>query len=221
MSFYPSYKKQFDSLNNKQKKILNKIPYLEKIDGWLLLIEAIELFGLSSQIKTPNPIVCEIGSWKGKSSYVFASAIKEKNGILYSIDPFNGEGDETSNDTYHKEIKKTEGSLFENFERTMTKYGLRQYIKILPFLSEDARLKFFEPKINFLFIDGNHKYESVKKDYELWSGLIPSGGTIILHDVKAKHVDGPKRVMEEYLLNNSSCWKNVRIVGEMAIATRT
>ena len=121
MSFYPSYKKQFDSLNNKQKKILNKIPYLEKIDGWLLLIEAIELFGLSSQIKTPNPIVCEIGSWKGKSSYVFASAIKEKNGILYSIDPFNGEGDETSNDTYHKEIKKTEGSLFENFERTMTK----------------------------------------------------------------------------------------------------
>lgn len=220
MSFYPSYKKQFDSLSNKQKKTLNKIPYLEKIDGWLLLIEATELFDLSSQIKTSNPVVCEIGTWKGKSSYVFASAIKEKNGTLYAVDPFNGEGDEASNDIYHKEVKKIGTPLLKNFEKTMTKYGLRKYIKVLPLLSEDARLKFFEPKINLLFIDGNHEYESVKKDYELWSGLIPSGGTIVLHDVNAVHVDGPKRIMEEHISNSPSCWKNVRIVGEMAIATR-
>ena len=44
----------------------------------------------------------------------------------------------------------------------MTKYGLRKYIKVLPLLSEDAS-KIFEPKINLLFIDGNHEYESVKR----------------------------------------------------------
>ncbi|MFM2357961.1 MAG: hypothetical protein RJA61_698, partial [Candidatus Parcubacteria bacterium] len=121
MSLYPEYKIKSTSLDNyhHQQSILNKIPHLENIDGWLLSIEAIELFDLSNNIKSSRPIICEIGSWKGKSSYVLASAIKDKEGILYSIDPFNGDGDIASKDTYHREMEKLEVSLLENFKNTI------------------------------------------------------------------------------------------------------
>jgi len=219
MSKYPSYQNQFNSLDQKQRGILNKIPYLEDIDGWLLLAEACELFSLSDQIKSPNPIICEIGTWKGKSTYVFASAIKNKHGKVYAIDPFNGDGDGASKDTYQEEVKKMGLTLLDNFNNTIARYGLSNHIEVLPMLSEYARQKFSESKIDLLFIDGNHEYESVKKDFDLWTSLIVPEGIIVLHDVKAIHVDGPKRVMDECLINNSS-WKNVRIVGEMGVATK-
>lgn len=219
MSSYPEYKTQLASLDDRERSILNRIPHLENIDGWLLLIEAIELFDLSNSIESVRPIICEIGSWKGKSSYVLASAIKDKRGVVYSIDPFNGDGDVASKDTYHREIEKLGVTLLENFKNTIDTYGLRKIVSIIPLISRDARSNFKEQRIDLLFIDGNHEYESVKMDYDLWTPLIPTGGRIVLHDVKAVHVDGPRRVYEELILNNP-IWKDQRIVGEMGIATK-
>ena len=220
MSYYPSYKEQFKNLTNDQKKILEKIPHLEEIDGWLLLVEAIELFSLASHLASPKPIICEIGTWKGKSAYVFATAFLKKEGLLYCIDPFNGDGDIPSRKSYKEAIQKLDGSLRELFEMTMKKYHLLNKIRLLPMRSKDARPLFPQKRIDILFIDGNHEYESVKMDYDLWSPLIPSDGKIVLHDVGASHVDGPRRIMEKYIFNNS-IWKDAHIVGEMGIATKT
>jgi len=38
-------------------------------------------------------------------------------------------------------------------------------------------------KLDFLFIDGDHSYESVKKDFELYSGMVRDGGIIAFHDI--------------------------------------
>ncbi|MBI5220769.1 MAG: class I SAM-dependent methyltransferase [Candidatus Liptonbacteria bacterium] len=206
-------------MDKEQKRILGHIPHLEEIDGWLLLVEAAELFRCSDSIASPHPIVCEIGTWKGRSSYVLASAMKGKGGVLYSVDPFNGEGDTASKDAYRAELKRLGTTLVKNFEATMEQYGLRQYINVFPMLSEQARAVFTEPKIDLLFIDGNHEYDWVKKDYELWTPLIPSGGIIALHDVKASHVDGPGRIMQEYIANSPQ-WKDARVVGEMGVAVK-
>lgn len=37
--------------------------------------------------------------------------------------------------------------------------------------------------INFLFIDGDHSYEGVKRDYEIYSPLVQKGGMIAFHDI--------------------------------------
>jgi cephalosporin hydroxylase len=37
--------------------------------------------------------------------------------------------------------------------------------------------------VDFLFIDGDHSYEGVKRDYELWLPLVRSGGLVAFHDV--------------------------------------
>lgn len=101
MSPYPSTKSQFTLLNEAQRKTLEKIPHLEDIEGWLLLCEAVELFDLSNRIDSTNPVICEIGSWKGKSSYIFSSALKEKRkGTLFAIDPFTNQGKMSTNIWY-------------------------------------------------------------------------------------------------------------------------
>lgn len=37
--------------------------------------------------------------------------------------------------------------------------------------------------IDFLFIDGDHTYEGVKKDFEMYSSLVKKNGIIALHDI--------------------------------------
>ena len=38
-------------------------------------------------------------------------------------------------------------------------------------------------ELDFLFIDGDHSYEGVKQDYELYSPLVKKGGIIAFHDI--------------------------------------
>jgi cephalosporin hydroxylase len=43
--------------------------------------------------------------------------------------------------------------------------------------------KGFLGEVDFLFIDGDHSYEGVKKDFELYSPLVRKGGVIAFHDI--------------------------------------
>jgi len=38
-------------------------------------------------------------------------------------------------------------------------------------------------KIDFLFIDGDHTYEGVKKDFQMYSSIVRKGGLIAFHDI--------------------------------------
>ena len=40
-----------------------------------------------------------------------------------------------------------------------------------------------DKQVDILFIDGDHQYEGVKRDFELWSPLVRSGGVIVFHDI--------------------------------------
>ena len=45
-----------------------------------------------------------------------------------------------------------------------------------------------EMSLDFLFIDGDHSYQGVKMDFEMYSPLVREGGMIALHDI-APHRD--------------------------------
>src|SRR5579863_3385188 len=38
-------------------------------------------------------------------------------------------------------------------------------------------------KLDFLFIDGDHRYEGVKRDFEMYSPLVRKGGVVAFHDI--------------------------------------
>ena len=63
--------------------------------------------------------------------------------------------------------------------------------------SHDQRVldtvKIYMPVVDFLFIDGDHSYEGVKKDWEMYGPLVRKGGIVAFHDI-AIHVDPTEQV---------------------------
>ncbi len=51
-------------------------------------------------------------------------------------------------------------------------------------------------KIDVLFIDGDHRYKAVKKDFKNWEPYVVKGGFILMHDINFK---GVRRAFKEIL----------------------
>lgn len=50
------------------------------------------------------------------------------------------------------------------------------------------KVKNISNEYDLIFIDGNHSYESVKKDFEIYKCLKSNDGIIIFHDIDPNHV---------------------------------
>ena len=143
---------------------------VNEIDGFLSDREGMALYDLAKKGHR-NGSVVEIGSWKGKSTIWIAKAVSE-NVPFYAIDPHIGSSEH-----------QTDGPIwtFEEFKQNIARAGVQN--KITPFVqtSEEARMSINEP-LGFLFIDGAHEYEFVKKDFELWGPLLRESCWIAFHD---------------------------------------
>jgi len=53
----------------------------------------------------------------------------------------------------------------------------------------------------FIFIDGDHAYESVKQDIAAWTPKVMPGGIVAFHDYGAKKHAGVKRAIDEWQLS--------------------
>jgi predicted O-methyltransferase YrrM len=51
--------------------------------------------------------------------------------------------------------------------------------------------------VDFLFIDGDHGYDGVKRDWELFSPLVAPGGLVAFHDVNEERHPGVVRFWNE------------------------
>jgi len=88
-------------------------------------------------------------------------------GATYVVDACNGIGGPTDLENEDSFYRKT------------------FYPRFIKDTSENAYYNFFvlhDIKVDFLFIDGNHTYEGVKKDFDLYSNLLSDNGIIVIHD---------------------------------------
>jgi predicted O-methyltransferase YrrM len=116
--------------------------------------------------------VVEIGSARGCSTCFMAMALKENcHGKLYAIDPHTRTA---WNDT---DSVETYSILVEN----VRKCGLESYVEVIRKTSDEAGRTWNLP-IDLLFIDGDHSYEGVKRDWELFSPFVQPFGLTIFHD---------------------------------------
>jgi predicted O-methyltransferase YrrM len=64
-----------------------------------------------------------------------------------------------------------------------------------------------EQKVDLLFIDGDHTYEGVRRDFEMYSPLVRKGGIIAFHDIcpgPEENVGGVPRFWAEVSLGRDS-----------------
>jgi len=109
----------------------------------------------------------EIGVFEGVNTITIAEAM-DAHGKLYAIDPFfKG----SLGICYHEKIAKN----------SIRSKKLGKRVKLLPLFSYDA-VKEVPDEIDFIFIDGDHSYEGIKRDWEDWAKKLAPGGIIALHD---------------------------------------
>lgn len=134
-----------------------------------------EITALAKIVEELNPgIVVEVGSARGGTLFIF-SRLAAKNATIATIDIPEGYPE--------KSYPKWREALFERFaSRTQTIHLLWKDSQTPATVA--ALTKILEGrKIDFLFIDGDHSYAGVKKDYELYSPLVRKGGIIAFHDI--------------------------------------
>ena len=128
------------------------------------------LYGLVRSAK-PN-VVVEIGSARGRSACFMGMALKENGrGKLYAIDPHTHTAwnDEDSIETYDVLLRNVES------------LGLCDHIEVLRKTSDEVASNWKLP-VDVLFIDGDHSYEGVKHDWELFSPFVKQFGSVVFHD---------------------------------------
>ena len=57
-------------------------------------------------------------------------------------------------------------------------------------------------KIDYVFLDGGHTYETVKNDLECCLKVVQSNGTIMCDDYNFGHLPDVKKAIDEFVKNN-------------------
>jgi hypothetical protein len=85
--------------------------------------------------------------------------------------------------------------------------------------SDEAAARIAGP-IELLFIDGDHSYEAVRRDAELWLPRLMDGGTVMFHDAATAVYTGPRRIVRR-MVCRSPRFHEIARVGSMLVARRT
>jgi len=124
-------------------------------------------------------VIVEIGAWEGRSTLCLAKGSKDGSGTrVFSIDYHQEGEDENPHDIYSGNLENS---------------GHSDIVTHLCTTSAEAAKEWNQP-IEFLFIDGNHNYEFVKQDFELWSPFCVDGAIIAFDD---STYDGVKLFLPE------------------------
>jgi cephalosporin hydroxylase len=73
---------------------------------------------------------------------------------------------------------------------------------------EKTQSIFNNEKIDFLFIDGDHSYNGVRLDFEMYSPLVRTGGIVAFHDIGKNEEGGCSRFWEE-IKNTKNGFKEI------------
>ena len=167
----------------------------------------------------PEGDVVEIGTLVGKSVAVLLWLAKRyRVGNVLSIDPWRADA-ATQNDSPETvrvhminewdfavvpEICITNllqlGTGCFNYLQMESEQGFREYQQSRAVQSEAFGRVDYRGSISVIHIDGNHDYDKVKLDCDLWLPLIAKDGWLILDDYQWIHGDGPRRVGDTLLL---------------------
>ena len=154
----------------------------------LNLLEAAILYKYT---KEANGDVVEIGRKYGGSAILMASALKNDDQKVYSIDI-----------TRHKHLK-THLNMFKD---------IIYKIVLLDGSSYEIGKK-WDKKIGLVFVDGDHSFKGVKKDINIWCPFVEVGGFALFHDVRNTSI-GLEPLIDKLKKEN---WKEIDCADSLVV----
>ena len=135
----------------------------------------LEILGLTNAVKERRPKrVCEIGTFRGGTLFIWCRVV-DPEARIFSIDLPGGD----FGGGYNERCLP----LFEGFCQPGQKLECLRGSSHDAAVREDFARRLGDDKLDFLFIDGDHSYEGVKKDFEFYSRFVAPGGMIGFHDI--------------------------------------
>lgn len=163
----------------------------------------VELAWLQNQALSHRAIV-EIGCWVGRSTW----ALSQTNGFVLCVDDWAATGHGFLKTDISDFSPFPDGGFMHFYGNMVDKMG-----KVIPLRmkSQDAAHLFPVACFDMVFIDGDHRYESVFEDIAKWRELIKVGGLLCGHNYEpcwkddvVKAVD--KLVPDRQLVPGTSIW---------------
>jgi predicted O-methyltransferase YrrM len=128
--------------------------------------------------QNPPHRLLEIGT-AGGGTFFLLSRVAADEALLISADLPMGQ--------FGGGYPKWRGHLIQSFARATQRICLLTVDSHSPDTFREIQTILKSDLLDFLFIDGDHRYEGVKADFEMYSPLVRSGGLIGFHDI----VPGP------------------------------
>lgn len=154
------------------------------IEGWMYFKELDFLYHIAQRMQS----ICEVGSWKGRSTHALASGCK---GNVTVVDHWQGSAD--PKDLTHNQAKNED--IFAAFQKNMG--PLFNKLTIMRQNSIDAAKLIPDRNFDMVFIDAGHTYEEVKADIKAWKNKAKIA--LIGHDYFPGVWDGVIQAVEEEL----------------------
>jgi len=153
------------------------------VDGWFGPLEGRLLYRLAAAAD-PAGCIVEIGSWQGRSTiWLAAGALAGRGARVVAIDPHRGTSLRAPGQTTEPDLR-----------RNLAEAGVDAQVEVVVATSAEAAAGWSRP-VSLLWIDGDHEYESVREDLELWEPHLMPGAAVALHDTFVW--PGPERLVRE------------------------
>ena len=102
---------------------------------------------------------------------------------------------------YFKYIKRQDPYTIEAVEDLLKKF--KKNVHLIKGNSNTVLKKIDMSKIDYVFLDGGHDYETVKNDLNCCSEVIDNNGTILCDDYNLSYAPGVKKAIDEYVMKKN------------------
>jgi hypothetical protein len=173
---------------------LNLPPHMRKIlsaEGALGRAEANLLFELAAGVQ--EGCIVEVGSFRGKSTVALAlGSQRGSDAPVFAIDP-------------HEPFTGVVGGEFGTndriaFYRNMLRTNCAETVRLINLPSQMVAGAWSKP-ISLLWLDGDHSYDAVSRDFAGFNPFILPGGYVAFHDSLDPKL-GPAQVIQEVLTSS-------------------
>jgi predicted O-methyltransferase YrrM len=98
---------------------------------------------------------------------------------------------------YFKYIKRQDPYTIEAVRDLLSNF--KNNVHLIKGNSNTVLKKIDMTKINYVFLDGGHDYETVKNDLDSCTEVVDNGGTILCDDYNLSYAPGVKKAIDEYV----------------------
>jgi cephalosporin hydroxylase len=161
-----------------------KFPVLKpsfRVESHLTIAERVALYQLACRAR----YVMEVGSYMGASACCFGAALKRGGeGKVICVDTWNNDAmSEGHRDTWAAFLGNT--AEYKNFIFPIKGFS----VDVVEAVREIA------PRVDLLFIDGDHSYDAVRADWCAYRSFLDLGSVVAFHDYG--WAEGVRKVVQE------------------------